>query len=249
MSTVVKLLKNKYSQLVLAFILGGFIAYAFYPTKTVEERVYEETKERFESVLEETKKTYEAEKKKIQEELSQTEKSSKEYREVVSKKIQSLTTENRELRKSQKKSKFKLIKPDGTIIEKEYEESQSEEISSIVTEVREEFNRKVSSIEDKWKTIHKTRIEELKKKFQEELEKKETQVVVNEKIVEKEKKTKVNEKKWRPEIGVTTDKNLYIHTTYPLWGPIFVGGGVSASGTDASNLDFGDGRIGLGIQF
>lgn len=249
MTQAMKLLKNRYIQLVIAFVVGGFIAYSFYPTKSIEERIYEETKERFESTLEETRSVHEKQQKKLEDRLTQEEQSSKEYREEVSRRVQSLTTENRELRQSQKKKRFKIVKPDGTIIEREYEESQSSEVSSVVTEVREEFDRKVSSIESKWKKIHRTRVEQLKKEFEEELSKKETKVIVKEKIVEKEKIVKVNEKKWRPEIGVTTDKNLYIHTTYPLWGPIFIGGGVSAGGTDMSDLNFGDGRVGVGIQF
>lgn len=245
----VALLKNRYAQLVAAFVVGGFVAYSFYPTKTLEERIYKETQERYESVLEETRNIYEKQKQELVQRLQYEENSSKEFREETSKKLESLTVENRELRQSQKKQKFKLIKPDGTIIEKEYEASQSEEVSSVVTEVRAEFDRKVASIEDKWKKIHRERVERLQKEFEEELSKKETAVVEKEVIVEKEKTVKVSEKKWRPEVGVTTDKNIYVHTTYPLWGPIFIGGGVSVGGTGVSNLDFGDARVGVGIQF
>jgi len=241
-------LKNRYVQTVAAFVIGGFAGVAFYPTKTIEERVYEETKEHYESVLEETKKTHSEESSKLQEQLTQSEQSSKEFKEEVSRNISSLKTENSELRQSQKRRKFKLIKPDGTIIEKEYEESQSSEVTSVVTEVREEFNRKVSSIENKWKTIHQERVKELKKQFEEELAKKETQIIEKEKIVEKEKITTINEKKFRVESGVTTDKTLYVYSSYPLWGPFTVGGGFSAGGS-TSNIDFGEARVGVGISF
>ena len=63
-------------------------------------------------------------------------------------------------------------------------------------------------------------------------------------MVEKEKIVEVNKKKLRPEIGVTTEKDLYLHATYTIWGPVFVGGGVSGTKTS-----FGDGRLGLGLEF
>lgn len=243
-----KWLKNRYVQISAAFVIGGFLGYTFYPTKSIEERIRVEVNEEYKSTLELYHSAYQSTNEKLQEQLTETEKSSKEFKEETNKKVNILTTENRQLKQKVKKRKFKLIKPDGTIIEREFEESDTQETSSVVTSIKEEFTRKVSQIESKWKKIHVDRIKALKTKFEEELKKKETKTVIKEKIVEKEKIVKVNEKKFRPEIGINNDKDIYLHGTYPLWGPFFLGGGVSGGGS-LDKVEFGDVRVGVGIEF
>lgn len=236
--------KNRYVQIVVAFILGGFLGYTFYPTKTVEERSYEKAKEEFRSTIEENKQTFLEEKTKLLQQVQEEQKTSKQYKEEVNKKLTSLTTENRRLKQKVRKKKFKLVKPDGTIVEKEFEETDTDETSSVVTSIKEEFTRKVSAIETRWKKIHTKRVKELKAKFREELKKKKTETVIKEKVVTKEKIVKVNDKKLRPELGFNSDKKIYTHLSYPLWGPFILGGGF-----DFDKDSFGPARLGVGIEF
>ena len=242
---MIKLLNNKYAHLALVLVIGIFAGLFLKDTKSIEEKSREEVKERYESVLETTKKSHLEIVSKLQEKITTTENSSKEYKEEISKKLTVLKTENHQLKQKVTKRRYKLIKPDGTIIEKEFEESDTDQSSTIVTSIREEFDKKILSIEKRWKKVHIARVKALKKKFDEELKKKETRVIIKEKIVTKEKIVKVNEKKFRPEIGVTSDMKVYIHTSYPIWGPIFIGGGgaVDKSFNDASA------RIGIGWEF
>ena len=55
---------------------------------------------------------------------------------------------------------------------------------------------------------------------------------------------KINEKKFRPEIGVTAkpkgEVGYYTRATYTVWGPIFLGGGADSD----SKFNFG-----LGLEF
>jgi len=241
-----KLLKNRYVQITLAAVLGITVGAVFYPTKNIEERVKKQISESYESEIRNLKETSLTTTNQLKEKLEEERTENREFKDETSRKMTSLTTENRELKQSSKRKKFKLVKPDGTIIEKEYEESQSEEISSVVTEVREEFNRKVSSIENKWKKIHTDRVQELKTQYEEAVE--QIKLERGERIVtvEKEKIVEVNKKSLRPEVGVTKDKEAYFHVTYSLWGPVFVGGGAAA---EIDTKEFSDARIGVGIGF
>ena len=245
MKTITELLKKRGVQVALALFIGITIGALFYPSTTTTERVKKEITEKYELQIKELKEVHASSIKEVEDTLEHREEMNRELREETSRKVASLTTENRQLRQSSKRKKFKLVKPDGTIIEKEYEESQSEEISSVVTEVREEFNRKVSSIENKWKSIHISRVESLKEDFNSKIEKIKSEKKEKIVYVEKEKIVEVNKKKLRPEIGVTSEKEAYIHGTYTLWGPVFVGTGASM---DIETKAFGDARFGLGIE-
>lgn len=223
------LLKKKSTQLVLALLLGVTVGALFYPTKSI--------KEKYELQIKELKKESSTKIAELEESLESSEEENREYQEETRRTMSELRTENRELRKSMKRKKFKLVKPDGTIIEKEYEESQSEEISSVVTEIREEFDQKVSSIESRWKKVHLERVSKLREQHESEIKK-----IRSEK---KERVVEVNKKKLRPEIGINTNLDAYFHMTYSLWGPVFIGGGASVNPQDGQ---FGEARFGLGLE-
>jgi len=227
-----KYLKNTYVQIILALLVGIFAGSLLKDQKISEvETSYEKN---IESLIFRQQNLLTTK----QEEIDSLEKTSKEYKEETTKLMTSLRTENYSLRQKITKSKFKLIKPDGTIIEKEYEESDTNAVSTIVTSIKEEFNQKISSIEEKWKSVHVKRLEEVKKKYTESLAKKEQEIATL------KKKEVVNPKSLRPEIGVTTNKELYIHTTYPVWGPLIIGAGGSLNKEYDGNL-----RVGLGLEF
>jgi hypothetical protein len=218
----------------------------FYPTKSTVERETSKIKETYELKISEIQKTHLEETKVLGEKIASEEASRKSLEISTSKKLEALTQENRSLKISNKKQKFKLIKPDGTILEQEMEQSNSEEVTSIISSIKEEFNQKISSIEEKWKKVHEYRISALKKKFDQDLEKTKSEQKVVEKIVEKEKIVEVNKKKFRPEVGVAYDREDimgYLHLSYPVVGPVFIGGGVSGN-----NSKFGEVQLGLGLE-
>jgi hypothetical protein len=230
-----------------SLLLEVVIGVVFYPSKTVTERETSKLKEAYELKISEMQKTHNEESAKLSEKLVAEESARKSLETETSKKIEILTTENKSLKQSSKKQKFKLVKPDGTIIEKEMEQSNSEEVSSVVSSIKEEFDQKVKSIEERWKKVHEERVVELKKKFDQDIEKAKSEQKVVEKTVEKEKIVEVNKKKLRPEVGAsydgTKDVKGYFHLSYPVAGPVFIGGGVSGSKTG-----FGDIRLGLGLE-
>ena len=232
-------------KIVGSLVLGAAIGVVFYPSKTITEREVSKFKESYELKISEMQKTHTEESVKLNEKLTAEESARKSLEVETSKRVDTLTQENKSLKQSSKKQKFKLIKPDGTIIEKEMEQSNSEEVSSVVVSIKEEFNQKVKAIEEKWKKVHEQRIAELKSKFDQDIEKARSEHKTVEKTVEKETTVETNKKKLRPEIGVgyDTKKDVlgYLHATYPIVGPVFIGGGVSANKTQLGELQLGFG--------
>lgn len=244
MNLLTNLIQQKWFQLVACLLAGITVGALFYPQTRTEERVREEMKQEYTLKEEELSKKHSLETQELQEKLTTEENSHKEFESQTTHKIESLTTENTQLKQSSRKSKFKLIKPDGTIVEKEFEESNSESSQTVVTQIREEFDQKVKSIEDKWKKIHEERVSKMQAEFAEELKKAKAETNTVTVVKESEKITETNKKKFRPEIGITTNKDIYGHVSYTIWGPMFLGGGVSGS-----THGFGDARLGVGVEF
>lgn len=244
MEKLKELAKQKWVQLVGALALGITVGAVFYPQSRTEERIRQEMRETYELTIEESKKTIQKQEQDFREQVQSLEQSHRTYTEETTKKLEKLTTENSSLKQSVKRKKLRIVKPDGTIVEQEVEESNTEQTHSIVTQVKEEFNKKIAEIEDKWKRIHEERVQKLTAEYLEEVERLRREQKTVEVIVEKEKIVEVNKKSLRPEIGVTTDRDVYLHGTYGVWGPVFLGGGVS--GTTKS---FGEGRLGVGLEF
>jgi len=229
-----------------SLLLGAAVGVIFYPTKAVTEKEVSKVKDAYELKISEIQKTHTEESAKLSEKLVAEESARKSLEIETAKKVESLAQENRSLKQSSKKQKFKLIKPDGTIIEKEVEQSASEAASSVIVSIKEEFNQKVKSIEEKWKKVHEARVVELKKQFDQDIEKTKNEQKVVEKIVEKEKIVEVNKKKLRPEVGVAHDGDDlmgYMHVSYPIVGPVFLGGGISGN-----KSKFGEAQIGIGLE-
>lgn len=227
-------------------ILGMVIGVVFYPSKTITERETLKLRESYELKISEIQKTHTEETKGLSEKLIAEESARKSLEVETSKKLELLTQENRSLKQSSKKQKFKLVKPDGTIIEKEMEQSDSEEVSSVVSSIKQEFSQKIKSIEERWKKVHEERVAELKKKFDQDIEKTKSEQKIVEKIVEKEKIVEVNKKKLRPEVGIAHDGDEfmgYFHLSYPVAGPVFIGGGASGNKTE-----FGEVQLGIGLE-
>lgn len=247
------LLQNRYVQLVGVLLLGITIGALFYPTKSIEERVERETSAEYEKKITEIEAEHKEKEEQLQEKVASEEASRKTLERETSEKIEILTTENRQLKESTKKKRFKLVKPDGTIIEKEYEESNREEVTSIVTEVRKEFDEKIKQTEDRWKKAYRERLVKIKEKQDTLVANLQEEHKIEIEKLKSEKVVKVNEKKFRTEIGYTTDNEVRVGGSYKLWGPISIGGSVDI-GTDGIREGSGLGsggevHIGFGFEF
>lgn len=231
-----KLLKNRVVQLLIALVVGAAIGALFYPTKNVEERVKKEYEQKIEKVSEEKEKI----RKTLSEEIDQLEEERTELKIETSRKITKLTYQIRELESSKKETFYKIVRPDGTIEEKRYTESEVSETSQVVTKVREEFDRKVSQIAERWKSVHKRRVEQLKKDF----DKKESKYQKTIAKLESEKKVEINPKKYGVEVGYTSENRYYGHVNVDVFGPLFIG-----LHTESNFLNEHSVGAGVGIRF
>ena len=242
-----RILQNRYLQLVLVLLLGITIGALFYPTKTIEERVEKETSLKYDKKISEINAKHSQKEEELRLKAVSEENARKTFEKETSKKLTMLTTENRELRESSKKKRFKLVKPDGTIIEREYEETNSEEISSVVTEIREEFDEKIKSTEEKWKKVYKERLVKIKEKQDSIVAKLEEEHKIEIEKLKSEKTVRVNEKSFRLGLGYTSDKEFRIDGSYTLWGPFSIGSSVDLDPSNPSSS--GEVSVGVGFKF
>lgn len=229
---------SRVTQLTIALVAGVAVGAIFYPTKRIEETV----RQKYEEQLKTEKEVHAAETKTLSEQVNALSGSLKKVTEEKDHKINTLTTQVRELKNRKVTNYYKIVRPDGTVEIKKYTESESEESNKIVTQIQEEFKQKVESIENKWESIHKTRVQQLQKDF------KSKEATYQTKIAELEsrKVTDINPKKFGIEVGAVTTPTLgisgYVHPTADLAGPLFIGlhGQIGAS----SQLG-----LGLGLKF
>lgn len=196
------------------------------------------------SSYQEQEKKYESDIKKLQAsnaELSSS--SASEIRRVATEyevKIKSLTKERDSLRKKTYKERIKIVKPDGSIVEKEIEKESSDSTKEVIADVRSEYQSQIKILEDKMRAESSQKITEIKESYEKQLAEERSKSSHKETVHKGETKT---ERKLRLESGLELDKDFYYHSSYSL-SPFVVGGGVSAERWKVK-----DARLGLGLEF
>ena len=232
-----KVLQNPIVRYIIILIAGIAIGAIFYPSKTI---TTEETS-KFEQKIE----RLETEKKNIstffEKQLSMEKHQSRKYQEQTTKKIDSYKEENYKLKQKVSEKRFKIVRPDGTIEEKWYRESETEVVASVVTEIKEEFTRKVKSIENKWKVTHEKRIKKIKENYERKL----AENITTKQSTHKKTKTEINKRNFGISLGLTSEKDYFSSITYDIAGPLFLDIHVGAS----QSLNDQEIGIGIGIRF
>jgi hypothetical protein len=227
------LLSVEWVRYVVILFVGVTVGALFYPTKHIEEKL----SLKYEQEISQLKETHQKEIDTQQEIFTSLAGEYHSYHDEMESKVSSLTTEVHSLQSKQKTAYYKIVRPDGTIEIKKFTESEVNESSKVVTQVQEEFKRKTDSIESKWKSIHETRVVEIKKEY----EQKESNYKKTIEDLQKSKVTSVNEKRFGLEGGMMSNRDYYLHATADLWGPVFVGIQGEA------NKEFNENRLGLGL--
>lgn len=163
-----------------------------------------------------------------------------EYQEETDKKIKELVKENSTLKKRTYKEKLRIVKPDGSVVEKEIERSDEESTKEVLKEVQEEYSKRIAEVEEKYRKEYSEKKETLEvenvsrtKQFQEE----------RLKLDEEYKRITKSVKRLRTEAGMEFDKDYYGHLSYSL-SPFIIGGGISVNGRSVN-----DARIGVGLEW
>ncbi len=231
-----KWLKNKNAQISLALLAGIAIGALFYPTKHIEER----ERAKYQEIIKMSETIKETLRTKLTEQIDEL-KEEKTTRIIETvQKVAKLTYQIRELKSKKKETFYKLVKPDGTIEIRTYKESEVNESTKVITSIKEEFESKVTEIEDRWKRVHTKRIKDVKKDF--ETKKKIYEDRIAE--LESEKIVDINPKTYGLEAGYLSNANYYMHSNIDVFGPVFIG--VHAQ-TDFAG-DFAAGA-GVGLRF
>lgn len=231
-----KLFSNKLVQFVLVLVAGIAIGALFYPTQRIEEKV----EQKYENLLQKAKTEKETLRSDLSEQINELRQEKTSLQIESSQKITKLQYQVRELESRKTENYYKIIKPDGTIEEKRYTESEISETSTVVLQVREEFDRKVTEISERWQRVHRSRVEKLKKDF----EKKESEYEKTIASLKSEKTTEINPKRYGLEFGYKTNDNYYIHSNIDVFGPVYMG--VHAESNFLNDSALG---AGVGIRF
>lgn len=222
----------------LLCLLGGIaIGAIFYPSKTITREV----EARYESTIDRLENEKKSEREQFAEILTKRETEHKEYRRETDQKMSSLRTENTELKQKTKETIVKIVKPDGTITEKTIRTSDTQVVSQIVTDIKQEFNEKVSSIEEKWKQVHEDRVKDIKKDYERQLEEKQKEIS----YYSKKETIKVNERKFGVSLGYTKNDTYFSSITYSVFGPFFLDVHLEADPKFVNS----NGGVGLGFSF
>ena len=218
----------------VVLLIGISVGAIFYPTKRIEERVAEKYEEQIKTL----KQRQEQETRALREEKENVSKELVNYKKETETKLNKNLEEIRDLKKKQKTSYFKIVKPDGTIEIRRFSESEETESTKIVEQIKQEFKEKLDSTEEKWKKIHEERVELLVHSFQEQ----ESNYLSKIKELEKQKTISINAKKISIDAGLLSTKDYYGHATVDFWGPLVIG----IHGQVGTQEAFG---AGIGIRF
>ncbi len=206
---------SRFIQLVLVFVGGLALGAFLYPTKHIEERM----KNHYEEIIASSKEEHKKELSTLTAASTQVKQEYHEYKQETEKKINTLTVQVHDLKSKTKTAYYKVVRPDGTIEIKRFTESDVQESTKVITQIQEEFTQKVASIESKWETIHKTRVQTIQKEFDAKEQKYQSTI----KDLEKEKVVDINKRRFGMQVGYMSNSNYYFAADADIFGPFFVG--------------------------
>ena len=232
---VKEFLKTQDGKYLSIFLSGLLVGYVAFPEKRVEEKLTQQ----YEQKIAEIKQINEIQLSKTEEEKKKTEASLSSYKRQTDKKLQKLTKEVTELRSKQKVSYYKIVRPDGTVEIKKFTETDISESSQVIESVRQEYSEKISELENKWKQVHEKRVADIVQEFSLKEDRYKKEIFK----LEQQRVTEIGKKSFGVEVGLNSDENVYLHATYDILGPFFIGGLVT------NPMQMSSIGLGIGIRF
>jgi hypothetical protein len=238
------LMNNRIVQWIICLAIGIAVGVIFNPSKKEYETKIQEMTQTYEKQIQTIQNETTVKVEQLIQQASNTESSYKRVIAELDKKIVSISQENVQLKQTSKIVTYKIVKPDGTIIETTSTTTTNEIISQISKQMDEQLTKKIAETEQKYKQEYQTKTQILQSQYQSTIEtmqieyNKELQKIRDEKVVI------TNEKKLGVAVGIQTDKKAFLNASYDFWGPIFVDSHV---GIDLNkNWVVG---VGLGVRF
>lgn len=230
------ILNNQYVRLGITLFVGITIGALFYPTKRIEEKISQQ----YQQQISQLNQQHATEVSSLNDKYT---KSSQDYSALKSQtdqKIASLNLQITAANSSKKTTIYKIVKPDGTVIERVVSESDNSSSSETISQVQAEYQQKISDIQKQDQQVSDQKIADMQKTFDSK-EQTYQQTIAS---YQEQKTVSVNQKRFSLEGGILTNSYYYGHTTMDLWGPMFIG--LQGEYKDATNANFG---AGLGIRF
>jgi len=227
---------NKYYSYLIAFAAGAALMYFVYPTKRIEETVTSRYEKQLQEVQEQSSKTVSDVSKAKDQTISDLNQSIAIYKLQV----ESLDLKVSEMSSHKVQISTKTTKPDGTIEEKTYVESQESSSQKIASELKYSYDQQIQQLRTEWEKVSEEERTKTEQTNQEKMAKYEKEI----QDLKQTKVTETNVKKFGLEVGATTDKAVYVHGTYDVLGPVFIG----AETQKMINSDHISAGVGLGIR-
>jgi hypothetical protein len=206
---------SRTAQFALVFIAGGIVASVLYPTKRIEEKL----KQTFEQQITVIKEQHSKELTQERETSAKITKTYRTYRKTSEAKISSLTTQVSSLKLHQKKTFYKIVRPDGTIIERESTTTDSEEEQQLSQQVQQEYKQKFEEQVAKLEQVQIEKVTSMQKQWDSKEQDYQKQIST----LEQSKVIDINPKNFTLDVGMLTNLDYYGHVTYSIWGPFLFG--------------------------
>jgi uncharacterized membrane-anchored protein YhcB (DUF1043 family) len=237
-----ELFSNPIVRNVLCLVVGVAIGAVFYPSKNIEEKYERQYKQKLEEEMRTQSEINSKQISQLKEEFAKTSSELKKEKREAESKVTQLSETVKNLQSKQKTAYYKLIKPDGTIEIKKFSESEVNESTRVVTQIQQEFKEKVESIEQKWETVHKKRVQDLTVEYRSKEQTYQKKISELEEQVKYSKKTEINPKKYGISGGYMSGDTYYVSGEADVFGPVYL----EVQGQTGKNNAIG---AGIGLRF
>lgn len=252
MNTILDLFKsNIYFRYFLFVILGCVLTTLFYSSNSISisemENIKKQYEEQYNKTVAEHKTSVSEQKEQYESRIHTILKESTERQVELNRKIDSLSTENKTLKKNTKKVVIETIHPDGTIERVVTSTSEIQSESNIISRIKEQSDQKLKEVIVSLSEEHKKELQNKTTQHNEEIKKLTEEVKLSkEQLTEIKEKTKnITNKPFFASMGINTDLQYTFDAGYTFLGPFFIGGSYDKSGLKNNNT-FG---VSLGIKF
>jgi hypothetical protein len=230
-----KVLSNRYAQLGVAVLVGALATVFLYPTKTIEQNVADEYQLIIDRKVKEQKDITTQVQKLLDEQTSKNSTLESQYRQLVTEFNSKIT----EMQSHRVETTHTITRPDGSSETWTSLETQDSMTEKIISELKSDYESKLKQSESDWSKKLETEVTKTSEQYKIQIAELQKELAThNESTV-----TTINAKKLGVEVGATSEFRGYVHATYDLWGPIFVGAHVEGNRTNTSAGG------GLGIRF
>lgn len=215
-------INNKFVQWIICLSIGIAVGIIFNPSKKEYENKILEVTQNYEKQIETIQNETATKVEQLIQQASNTESSYKVQIAELDKKIIKISQENTQLKQTSKVVTYKIVKPDGTIIETSSTTTTNEVISQISKQMDEQLNKKIAETETKYKEQYESKLQTTTEQYQQQLKTLQAEYDLKIQKLVDQKTVITNEKKLGLALGIQSDSKAFLNASYDFWGPFFV---------------------------